>query len=78
MARAEAVGKLILRLAVGLLILLRGIAKLRHGLGFSAPAAWTSGGEGAVELIARTSILPPMPYLQSTCSFPYPTMETFQ
>lgn len=33
MARAEDSGKLVLRLAVGILILLHGIAKLRHGLG---------------------------------------------
>ena len=33
MARAEDAGKLVLRLAIGILILLHGIAKLRHGLG---------------------------------------------
>lgn len=33
MARAEDAGKFVLRLAVGLLILLHGIAKVRHGLG---------------------------------------------
>ena len=33
MARAEDSGKLVLRLAIGILILLHGIAKLRHGLG---------------------------------------------
>lgn len=33
MARAEDAGKLLLRLAVGTLILLHGVAKLRHGLG---------------------------------------------
>ena len=33
MARAEDAGKLVLRLAVGILILLHGIAKVRHGLG---------------------------------------------
>ena len=38
MTRYEDAGKLVLRLAVGILILLHGIAKLRFGLGDVAPA----------------------------------------
>lgn len=38
MTRHEDAGKLVLRLAVGILILLHGIAKLRFGLGDVAPA----------------------------------------
>ena len=51
MGRAEDLGKLVLRLAVGILILLHGIAKLRYGLGDVATS------------LARANIPAPVGYL---------------
>jgi putative oxidoreductase len=51
MARAEDLGKLVLRLSVGILILLHGIAKLRYGLGDVATS------------LARANIPAPIGYL---------------
>lgn len=52
MTRSDDLGKLILRLALGLLILLHGVAKLKSGVGFVSGMLVSHGLPGALAYLA--------------------------